>query len=160
MGVFGGGSTQSCDFRKRNQQGRRGAKARDALKPPCVFNLSPLAPSTLLPNAPENNPTVFFPRLSGNDLTTARKRNVKHSLELFVTSERWGGPCSSASLDIPEHTQPKLPTAGVNCCLFPTPKQSRKKGTVPNIWVVAVYCCELRTLHFYNWKPQNIVVKQ
>lgn len=66
---------------------------------------------SLVPNAPENNPTVFFPRLSGNDLTTARKRNVKHSLELFVTSERWGGPCSSASLDIPEHTQPKTPNS-------------------------------------------------
>ncbi|KAK5889138.1 hypothetical protein CesoFtcFv8_015167 [Champsocephalus esox] len=79
---------------------------------------------SLLPNAPENDPTVFFPRLAGNDLTTARKRNVKHSLELFVTSEHRGGPCASASLDIPEYTQPKLPTAGVNCCLAPTPKQS------------------------------------
>lgn len=39
-------------------------KARDTLKPPCVFNLSPLAPSTLYSqNAPKNNPTVFFPRL-------------------------------------------------------------------------------------------------
>ncbi len=86
---------------------------------------------TLLPNSPENNPTVFFPRIAGNDLTTARKRNVKHSLELFVTSERWGGPCASASLDIPEHTQPKLPTAGVNCCLTPTPKQSKKNTSLP-----------------------------
>lgn len=69
------------------QQG--GAKVKDTFKPPCVFNLSPLAPSTLqLPKAPENNPTVFFPQLSGNDLTTARKRNVKNSLELCVTSER------------------------------------------------------------------------
>lgn len=81
---------------------------------------------SLLPNAPENNPTVFFPRLAGNDLTTARKRNAKHSLELFVTSERWGGPCASASLDIPD--QPKLPTAGVNRYLAPTPKQSQKQS--------------------------------
>lgn len=86
-----------------------------------------------LPNAPENNPTVFFPQLAGNDLTIARKRNVKHSLELFVTSEHRGGPCASASLDIPEHTQPKVPTAGVNCCsLAPTPKQSQKHSpTLP-----------------------------
>lgn len=47
MGVFGGGFSLSCDFRNRIQQGRRGAKARDTLKPPCVFNLSPLARSTL-----------------------------------------------------------------------------------------------------------------
>ncbi len=132
MGVFGGGSAPSCDFKNRIQQGRRGAKARDTLKPPCVFNLSPFGSlHSLLPNAPENNPTVFFPRLAGNDLTTARKRNVKHSLELFMTSELWGGPCASASLDIPEHTQPKLPTAGVNCCLAPTPKQSQKHTPPP-----------------------------
>lgn len=66
---------------------------------------------SLLPNAPENNPTVFSPRFSGNDLTTARKRNVKNSLELFVTSEHIGGPCASASLDIPEHTQLKTPNS-------------------------------------------------
>lgn len=96
----------------------------------------------LLPNAPENNPTLFFPQFAGNDLTTARKRNVKHSLELFVTSEHRGGPCSSASLDIPDHTQRKLPTAAVNCsCLPPTPKQPWQHtqpppspGTIPHIW--------------------------
>lgn len=124
---------------------------------------------SLLPNAPKNNPTVFFPRLAGNDLTTARKRNVKHSLELFVTSERRGGPCASASLDIPEHTQPKLPTAGVNCCcLVPTPKQSWKHTQLPppppasllgmwgtglHIWVFAAHYSELGTVCCYL-KPQ------
>lgn len=128
----GGGSTLLCEFRNSIQQGNRGAKARDALKPPCVFNLSPLAPSTLCSQMLQKIILLcFFPRLAGNDLTTARKRNVKHSLELFVTSEHRGGPCASASLDIPEHTQPKLPTAGVNCCLPPTPKQSRKTHTPP-----------------------------
>lgn len=87
---------------------------------------------SLLPNAPENNPTVFSPQFSGNDLTTARKRNVKNSLELFVTSEHIGGPCASASLDIPEHTQLKLPTAGVKCCLAPTPKQTQKLSSPPS----------------------------
>lgn len=114
----------SCDYRKRNQRGRRGAKTQRYSQTAMWFQSQSFGSlHSLLPNAPENNPTVFFPRLSGNDLTTARKRNVKHSLELFVTSERWGGPISSASLDIPEHTQPKLPTAGVICCLFPAPKQ-------------------------------------
>lgn len=81
---------------------------------------------SLLPNAPENNPTVFFPGFSGNDLT-ARKRNAKHSLELCVTSARRGGPCSSARLDIPEQSQHKFPTAGVNCCFSAAPQRSRKK---------------------------------
>lgn len=39
--------TLSCHFRKKRRNGRRGTKARDTLKPPCVFNLGPLAPSTL-----------------------------------------------------------------------------------------------------------------
>lgn len=107
-------------------------------KTPCVFNLSSLAPSTLCSQMLQKIiPLCFFPWFSGNDLTTARKRNVKHSLELFMTSARRGGPCSSASLDIPEHTQHKFPTAGVDCCFSAAPKQSRKKRTVANIWVFA-----------------------
>lgn len=86
------------------EEGRRGAKATDTLKTAMCFQSQFLGSlHSLLPNAPENNPTVFFPWFSGNDLT-ARKRNAKHSLELCVTSARRRGPCSSASLDIPEHT--------------------------------------------------------
>lgn len=132
----GGGAFPSCDFRKRNQEGRRGAKARDTLKLPCVFNLSPLAPSTLWSQMLQKIILLcFFPSLSGNDLTTARKRNAKHSLELFVTSERCGGPCSSASLDIPEHTQPKTPNSWRRPKPprpHPTPKQSRGGRRCPS----------------------------
>lgn len=121
----------------------------------------------------------FFPRLAGNDLTTARKRNAKHSLELSVTSERRGGPCASASLDIPEHAEPKLPTAGVNCCLAPAPKQSRLerkkklKSTPPSTPATSHSSCPvcehqfltsgsllltivlLRTLLFFNTSNEN-----
>lgn len=107
-----------------------------------------------------------FPRLAGNDLTTTRKRNVKHSLELFVTSEHWVGPYASASQNIPENTQLKLPTAGVNCCLAPTQNNTESTQAPASLWSV----CEgiiftsgplvrtiksirevLRTLHFH-WK--------
>lgn len=44
-----------------------------------------------------------------------------------MTSERIGGPCVSARLDNPECTQPKHPTAGVERCLAPTPKQTPRK---------------------------------
>lgn len=122
-----GGSALSSGIRRR--RGRRGAEATSALKkPPCVFNLCSLAPSTLCSQMLQKIiPMCFFPWFSGNDLTTARKRNVKHSLELFMTSARRRGPRSSTSLDIPERTQHKFPTAGVNCCFSAAPKQSPKK---------------------------------
>lgn len=89
--MFGGGGLlfHLVISGKETRREERGAKARDTLKLPCVFNLSPLAPSTLWSQMLQKIiPLCFFPSLSGNDLTTARKRNAKHSLELFVTSER------------------------------------------------------------------------
>lgn len=64
MGVFGGGGgallylvISGIDINR----GRRGAKARDTQTAMCFQSQAFGSLHSLLPNAPENNPTVFFP---------------------------------------------------------------------------------------------------
>lgn len=90
-----GGATLTCGWQNNNsEKDVLKHKANSTLKHHVFSILSSGSFYTLFPNAPENNPSVFFPQLAGNDLTIARKRNVKHSLELLVTSEERGGPCA------------------------------------------------------------------
>lgn len=111
---------------------------------------------SLLPNAPENNPTVFFPWFSGNDLT-ARKRNVKHSLELCVTSARRGGPCSSASLDIPAKST-QIPNSWSQLLLLRSSKTIQKKEG----WVLtsgsSLFTGNIRRFMCYNSELENAII--